>query len=209
MSDLLLSFRRAATLDAVGGVRARRVAAVVAFAILTALAARAAVPLPGTAVPVTLQTLVVSLSGLLLGPVLGAAAQALYLAAGALGLPVFAAGGGLAYLFGPTGGYLLAYPVAAALTGALAPPPRPRTAAGEAGAGIAAELRHLAALAVATFLGTVVVFVGGAAQLAILMGDVGTAIRVGVVPFLVGDVVKVLLAVLVARRLRGRTPGLL
>ena len=204
MSDLLLSIRRAATLEAVGGVRARRVLAVLVFATLTALAARAAGPLPGTAVPVTLQTLMVSLSGLLLGPVLGATAQALYLAAGALGLPVFAAGGGVAYLFGPTGGYLLAYPVAAALTGALAPAPRTREAAG----GAAAELRHLAALAAATFLGTVVVFAGGAAQLAILTGDLATAIRVGVVPFLVGDVVKVLLAVLVARRLRGRTPGL-
>jgi biotin transporter BioY len=64
-------------------------------------------------VPVSLQTLVVLLSGMLLGPRLGAAAQTAYLMAGAAGLPVFAAGLGVAYLFGPTGGYLLAFPAAA------------------------------------------------------------------------------------------------
>src|SRR5262245_31132406 len=98
----------------------RRVVAVVAFAALTALGARLAVPLPGLPVPVTMQTLVVTLAGALLGPYLGAASQVLYLLAGISGLPVFALGSGFAYVFGPTGGYLLSYPVAAALTGLLA-----------------------------------------------------------------------------------------
>lgn len=203
MSDLLLQLRRAATTEALTGVRARRALAVVTFALLTALSARAAVWLPWTEVPVTLQTLVVSLSGVLLGPALGAASQALYVAAGAAGLPVFAAGGGLAYLFGPTGGYLLAYPVAAAVTGLLAPAPRAW------GVDRRGELRHLALLAGAIFVGTLVVFIGGAAQLAVLTGDPERAVRLGVVPFIPGDLVKVLLALIIARRLRGRTLGLL
>ncbi|MGH7539390.1 MAG: biotin transporter BioY, partial [Gemmatimonadota bacterium] len=89
---------------------ARRVIAVLAFAALTALGARIAVPLPGTPVPFTFQVVAVLLAGVLLGPRLGAASQAAYLAAGASGLPIFAAGGGVAYLLGPTGGYLLAFP---------------------------------------------------------------------------------------------------
>jgi len=86
-----------------------------------ALASQFALPIPGTPVPITLQPLVVVLAGLMLGPVDGAAAMVLYLVAGAAGLPVFAPIGvpGFMRLLGPTGGYLLAYPVAAAVAGRL------------------------------------------------------------------------------------------
>src|SRR6059058_499896 len=86
-----------------------------------ALASQFAMPLPGTPVPLTLQPLVVVLTGLLLGPIDGAIAMIVYLVAGAIGLPVFAPIGapGIARLFGPTGGYLLAYPAAAYIAGAL------------------------------------------------------------------------------------------
>lgn len=199
MNEILAQVRRAAAVDALTHRWARRVAVMIGFALLTALGAYVSIPLPATPVPVTLQTLVVSLSGLLLGARLGAGAQTMYLAAGALGAPVFSAGNfGLAYLLGPTGGYLLAYPAAAALTGALA--------------NLAGARRSFAAalvLGVATFLGTVLVFMGGASQLALLTGDVGLAIEQGVLPFLVGDVLKVAVAVLIALRLRNRTLGLL
>src|SRR3989441_90146 len=100
----------------------RRAGAVILGAALVAVAAQVSIPLPGTPVPLTLQPLAVLLVGGLLGPALGAASMILYLALGAAGLPVFTPYGlpGLARLFGPTGGYLIAYPVAAFAVGKLA-----------------------------------------------------------------------------------------
>src|SRR2546422_7892219 len=98
----------------------RRALAVVLGAALVAAAAQIAIPLPGTPVPMTLQPLAVLLVGGLLGAPLGASSLLLYLALGAAGLPVFTPTVplvGVARLFGPTGGYLLAYPVAAFATG--------------------------------------------------------------------------------------------
>jgi len=92
---------------------------VAAGALAVALASQVAVPLPGTPVPMTLQPFAVLLVGGLLGARRGAASLVFYLALGASGLPVFTPVGapGLARLLGPTGGYLLAYPFAAALVG--------------------------------------------------------------------------------------------
>ena len=92
--------------------------------VLTAAAAQISIPLPFTAVPLTLQPMVVLLGALALGSRLGTASQILYLVAGIAGLPVFAASAALPpgplRLLGPTGGYLMAYPFAAFLTGYLA-----------------------------------------------------------------------------------------
>src|SRR5213594_359935 len=102
-----------------------RLGAVVLGAVLVALAAQVAVPLPGTPVPMTLQPMAVLLVGGLLGPRLGALSMILYLAMGAAGLPVFTPTVpllGVARLLGPTGGYLLAYPVAAWVVGWLVTP---------------------------------------------------------------------------------------
>jgi biotin transport system substrate-specific component len=195
MSNRMLQMRRAATLEVVEHVNTRRALAVVAFAVMTGLSAYAEVRLPGIPVPVTLQTLFVSLAGLMLGAQLGAVAMAMYVTAGAAGLPVFAGGAlGLPYLFGPTGGYLLAFPLAAYVTGALA-------------ARVPADgnALNVVRLWVAVLLGTLVVFAGGAAQLAALIGDPVRAVQLGVLPFLVGDVVKVSAAVLIAGRLRSRS----
>ncbi len=98
---------------------AAALAATTAFAALTALGARVQFHLPFTPVPVTAQVLCVLLAGGVLGPRLGFVSQAQYLAAGLAGLPVFAHGGGPAYLLGPTGGYLLAFPAAAFAVGAV------------------------------------------------------------------------------------------
>jgi biotin transport system substrate-specific component len=127
----------------------------------------------------TLQPLAVLVVGGLLGAAGGFSALVLYLVLGLLGLPVFAGGGsGALRLIGPTGGYLLAFPIAAALTGALVGP-----ASGSV-------LRVLLACA----LGMVIIHIGGVAQLAMLGGDPATAFRVGFLPFLTGDLLKIGLA---------------
>lgn len=154
----------------------------IVFATATALSAKVQVILPGTPVPFTFQPLLVLLSGALLGSRLGAASQVLYLAAGALGVPAFAFGGGAAYLLGPTGGYLLAYPLAAAVVGGLA------------GIGIFRVL--LAMLA-----GLAVIYTGGVAWLAALYGS-GAVLALGLAPFVLADLVKVALGAVVAGRLR-------
>jgi biotin transport system substrate-specific component len=168
-----------------GTLAARRVLAVVLGTATVALAAQVAVPLLFTPVPMTLQPLAVLVVGGLLGARLGAAALVLYVLLGALGLPVFTPVGlpGAARLLGPTGGYLLAYPVAAAVVGWLTSARRPASPP--------------ARLLLACAAGMVVIHLGGSAQLAILTGDVGAATRYGLVPFLTGDLLKIGLAALV------------
>ena len=155
---------------------------VVGFAVALALASQVAIPVPGTPVPITLQPFVVVLAGLWLGPVAGAASMALYLVAGVAGLPVFAPIGapGLARLAGPTGGYLLAWPLAAWI-------------AGRVGQGHGYARRALAAS-----LGILAIYAGGVAQLAVLSGSVAQAATLGLLPFVVLDVVKAHLAALLA-----------
>ena len=173
---------------------APRVAGVVVGAAVVALAAQVAVPLPFTMVPLTLQPLAVLVVAGLLGATGGAAALALYLAAGAAGLPVFAGGAaGAIHLIGPTGGYLLAYPVAAAVTGRLA-----RTSDGRTGG--AAVARVLLASAA----GMLVIHIGGVSQLALLSGSPEAAYHLGFRPFFANDLVKVGLAALVILGLRPR-----
>lgn len=163
----------------------RRALAVAAGALLVALGAQAAVPLPGTPVPITLQVPAVLIVGGLLGPALGASSLVFYLVLGAAGLPVFAPAGlpGVARLFGPTGGYLLAYPLAA----------------GIAGLGVAAG-RRWGRIAVALVAGTLAIHTGGVTQLAVLGGDAGAAWRLGSLPFLLGDAAKLLFAGLIVGR---------
>jgi biotin transport system substrate-specific component len=135
----------------------------------------------------TLQPLAVLAVGGILGGAAGLSALLLYLSLGILGLPVFAAGGsGLARLLGPTGGYLLAFPIAAGVTGALTG----RRPAGPGPVEAGAVLRILLACA----LGMVIIHIGGVAQLALLGGDASLAFRVGFVPFLTGDLLKIGLA---------------
>lgn len=162
----------------------RRSAAVALGAVAVAVAAQLSVPLPGTPVPLTLQPLAVLVVGGLLGPALGASSLILYLALGAAGLPVFTPFGapGLARLLGPTGGYLLAYPVAAFAVGRLV-----------------GDGRRVGRVALAAFAGLLLIHLGGLAQLVLLTGSARLAARLGTFPFLVGDLGKLAIAVLILK----------
>ncbi len=188
-----MSQSRIAHVDVTASAVVRRAFAVLAGAILVAIGAQVAIPLPGTPVPVTLQVPAVLIVGGLLGPRLGAASLVVYLLLGAAGVPVYAPLGapGVARLFGPTGGYLLATPLAAAAVGR-----------------VVGDGRSWARLALAMLAGVGVIHLGGVAQLAILSGDLATAIVWGSLPFLLLDLLKVVIAGLIVRRFAATTRAL-
>ena len=163
-----------------------QVGAVVFITVLTAVAAQISLTLPFTPVPFTFQPMVVLIGACALGGRLGMSSQVLYLLLGLAGLPVFAASPllpqGVARLIGPTGGYLMAYPLAALVTGALA----------ERGL----DRRYRTSL-VAMAAGLAVIFAGGLSWLMIVLppaqGFAG-ALRTGFTPFIVGDAIKLAVA---------------
>jgi biotin transport system substrate-specific component len=132
-------------------------------------------------IPITGQTFAVLLTGALLGSRLGAAAVIAYLIEGALGLPFFAGGGGgIVRFFGPTGGYLVAFPAAAFVTGAFA----------EHGW----DKRYVTAVA-AMAIGSAIILLGGWAWYSVLTNTPPVAaFKLAVLPFLLGDVIKIALA---------------
>ena len=168
------------------------VVGVVGFAAIVAVGAQIAIPIPGTPVPFTLQPLAVVLAGLCLGPVAGAASMALYLLVGALGAPVFAPIGapGVLRLLGPTGGYLFAYPAAAAIAGL-----------------VARRFPAFGGRMLGAFLGIATLYAGGVAQLELLTGSLERAAAMGTVPFILADLGKVVVAAALSstRSLRPRT----
>jgi len=164
---------------------AEQIGAVAFVAVLTAIAAQVSIPLPFTPVPFTFQPLIVLVGAAALGSRLGMSSQILYLALGIAGLPVFAASPlpqGVARLLGPTGGYLMSYPVAAFVAGTLA----------ERGL----DRRYLSALA-AMLCGLLVVFAGGVLWLWIGVPHargLAAALAIGFYPFILLDLVKLLVA---------------
>jgi len=166
---------------------ARQVAIVIAASLFVALCARITIPIPGTPVPLTVQNFGVLLVGLLLGSRRGFAALALYLAEGAMGMPVFSpiGVGGIAQLFhGATSGFLLAYPLVAWVAGYVMEHGR----------------KSFARAALGGLLGEVVLFAGGLTWLAVLTHSVTQAIRWGLYWFLFAEIIKVMMAAGIAAR---------
>ncbi len=148
------------------------------MAALTAIGAYIAIPLPVSPVPVTFQNLLVILSGLLLGAKLGFVSQIIYLALGIIGLPVFAGGtAGIGVIFSPSGGYLLAFPLAAYICGKL-------------------RGSSILKLSISSLSGMISIYILGVLFM-ILFWDFNfwQAVSAGVIPFLPGDIFKLMLAV--------------
>jgi biotin transport system substrate-specific component len=164
---------------------------VVSASLFVALCARVTLPLPFTPVPLTLQNFGVLLVGLTLGARAGFAALVLYLLEGAAGLPVFnpAGPGGIAQLLGPTGGYLMAYPLVAGLAGLV----------------IDLGKRTFARAALSGLLAEILLFASGIGWLAVLTHSFSQAARFGLYWFLSAEIIKVMFAAALAIRIR-RSP---
>lgn len=178
---------------------ARDLALIAVFAaLIVAFSLTPAIPV-GVGVPITLQTLAVALSGLVLGPWRGFLASALYLAVGLAGLPVFAGGtGGLAVLAKPSVGYLLAFPIGALLTGAVA-----RMFAKRRGV-----LQYLG-LVLAGLAGSAVVHACGIYGMMLVLQLPFAAAMGADLPFIPGDVVKMAAAAGIAVAVQKAFPALL
>ncbi|MBS3956527.1 MAG: biotin transporter BioY [Clostridiales bacterium] len=170
--------------------RTRELVTAALLAALLAASAWVAIPLGG-GVPLTLQVFIVVLAGLVLGPRAAGIALAVYLLLGAAGVPVFAgARGGLDVLFGPTGGYLWGFLVAAVLISFL-----------RSGLALAVTSRFAEAVAVA--VGVIAIYLLGWTQLMLVMAlDPAAAFVAGVLPFIVADAIKGAVAIGVAAALR-------
>ena len=159
------------------------------FAALIAGGGFVTIPLPFSPVPIVLQNLFIVLAGLVLGPALGSSAVALYLVAGALGLPVFSgAGGGIARFASPTGGYLIGYFFAALCAGFVAGKPKKDTS--------------LFRIILSAVLGFLVVYIPGLLWLFRFLESWPKTFAGGFFPFLIGDAIKIIIAAAAAKRLR-------
>jgi biotin transport system substrate-specific component len=166
---------------------AKQGAIVIAASLFVALCARVTVPLPFTPVPLTLQNFGVLAVGLLLGSRRGFAALVLYLVEGACGMPVFSPavlGGGIAQILGPTGGYLMAYPLVAFVAGYI----------------YEHSSRRFGWAALSSVAAELVLFAGGLSWLAVLTHSVALALKFGLYWFVFAEVIKVLMAAAVAAR---------
>jgi biotin transport system substrate-specific component len=167
--------------------RVKRLVYAALFAALTAVSAWVTIPLPF--VPITLQTFFVMLSGVVLGPYFGALSMIVYLLLGLVGLPVFAGGqSGLGALVGPTGGYMIGFilcPIVAGLIMRMHKDP------------------GIIWYGLAMLAGDTVIFILGLAQLSVVLHmPVDRAVIIGLLPFIPGDILKIIAASFVARKIK-------
>ena len=161
------------------------------FVLATALGAYVRIPVPGSPVPITLQTFFVILSGAVLGKRLGIFSQAVYIFLGASGLPIFQGySAGMAHVFGPTGGYLIGFIAASFLVGKM----------------LGKETLSLYKILASFIMGNVVLYTLGVLWLVSLYRiSLVNAVRIGVLPFLAVEAVKILAAAFIYRVIADRS----
>ena len=167
----------------------------VAFFILaTALGAYVRIPVPGTPVPITLQTFFVVLSGAVLGKKLGPASQAAYISLGAIGCPIFQGYAfGLAHIFGPTGGYLMGFMAASLLTGKL----------------LEKGTSSIFKIITSFVAGNIALYTMGVLWLMLIYRiNFMSAIAIGVLPFLAAETVKITAAAIIYRKISARSKNI-
>ncbi len=157
------------------------------FAALTAVGAFISIPL--YPVPLSLQTLFTLLAGMTLGSVMGTSSQIIYVLLGVIGLPVFAGfKAGIGILFGPTGGFLFGFIISAYVIGRIIE---------------TIKEKNIFYYLLAGFAGTVIIYFIGVTQLSLVTGiGIKKAITVGMLPFLPGDILKIIAASFIAGKLR-------
>ena len=162
------------------------------FAALSAACAFIAIPLPGTPIPIVIQNMMVVLSGMLLGPVLGTASTVLFIVAGLLGLPVLSGGtGGIAKLMGPTGGFIIGYAISSLTSGLILGRPRQ------------GRSKSIFAIITAALCGFLVMYIPGVIHFMRTMDKTfSQTMALCVLPYLPGDAVKLVICVILARPLR-------
>ena len=166
----------------------RKIILIALFCSLTIVGAYIRFPLPP--VPITLQTMFIIIAPLLAGTGIGVASTAIYLLLGAIGLPVFTAGGGLGVILGPTGGFIIALIPAAFIAGL----------AGNIGNKTENKRTYTLACIFFGLLATLVIYLIGVPFLKYTRSlSWQTAIKVGMLPFLIGDAIKLIVAVNIAR----------
>jgi len=160
------------------------------------IAAGAFISIPVGPIPIVLQNMFVLLAGLFLGWKWGLASVSIYILAGVLGLPVFSSGGaGIGHIMGPTGGYLISYIPAVILVGLISNPSHSE--------GLKEEKRALLPDLIAMVIGSCMVYCGGVPWLKMVTGmSWNKAVAVGMIPFIIGDIIKIAAAVPIVRTLR-------
>ncbi|MEG0371258.1 MAG: biotin transporter BioY [Clostridium sp.] len=158
------------------------------FASLTAICSQISIPLPFTPIPLTLQVFSVFLSAIILGPKLGSISQITYVLIGAIGMPVFAnMTGGLQKIAGPTGGYILSFPITALVVGYFAMKPK------------------LSMKILGVVLGMLITYAIGTTQLGLIADlNLTKSLMTGFIPFIPLDSIKVALALIIGIQIRTR-----
>lgn len=170
----------------------RNIVFVALFAAISAISGFLAVPIPGTPVPIVLQNMMVVLSGMLLGPILGSASTLLFVVAGLLGLPILSGGtGGFAKLMSPTGGFIVGYVISSLVTGLIMGKP------------VYGRKSSLARTICASVTGFAVMYIPGLLHFMNVMDtDLKETVMLCVLPYLPGDLLKLILCILLSMTLR-------